>query len=62
MADAPQIRIDREAMNAFELEVAKVALYQMADCINLLNKTCGVYTQLVLPPQAAAAKRASMAP
>lgn len=47
-------------MNAFELEVAKVALYQMADWINLLNKTGGVYTQLVLPPQAAAAKRASM--
>ena len=54
------IRIDREAMNAFELKVAEIALYQIADWINMMVKTGGVYTQLVLPEAQAAAKRAAM--
>ena len=60
LPDAPIIKVDREALNAFELKVAEVALYQMADFIDMLTKTGGAYTQLVLPPAQAAAKRAAM--
>ena len=54
------IRIDREAMNAFELKVAEIALYQMADFIDMLTKKGALYGQLILPDAQAAAKRAAM--
>lgn len=60
MPNAPIIKVDREAMNAFELRVAEVSLGWMADFIDMLTKRGALYGQLILPDAQAAAKRAAM--
>ena len=57
---APTVRTDAEWGNEVELYVTEQVLYRLADMINAATKAGAVYGQLILPPDEAAKKRASM--
>ena len=47
-------------MNALELKVIELSLYQMADVINRLTKKGAIYGQIILSDEEAALKRQAM--
>lgn len=60
MAQPPQIRIDREALNELELYLCEEMLYMIADQVNALTKAGPIYGQILLPPEEAERKRRMM--
>ena len=62
-ANAPAARIDREWLNSVELDAFEAMLYAIWDIADALTLSRGMYGQVILPPEQAAAKRAAqMAP
>jgi hypothetical protein len=47
---SPQVRVDREFGNEVERAVITAVVYAVADLVDLLTLTGGVYGQLIAPP------------
>ena len=54
------VRVDRNYMNELELYVLRYVVMQLADLVNELTRAGAIYGQLILPPEQAQLKRASM--
>lgn len=57
----PAVRVDREWAISVQLQVTEQILYRCADMINAMTKTGAIYTQILLGPEMAEAKRQMLA-